>query len=351
MSAKSCYYDALTGRALPGAPADCWRVDEGQARAYLVGPAFFDPQINGFAGVDFQQPELTREQLEYAAMELRRAGCAHFLPTVITAGADFLEAHFRRLAELVAASPLLREAIPGFHLEGPFISPEPGYRGAHPVQHVRPADFELFQRWQRAAGGLIRLVTIAPECGNAIPFIRQAAAAGVFVCLGHTNASSAELTAAVAAGARLFVHLGNAAPQQMNRYDNIIQRVLATPELLVSLIPDGLHVPAPALGNVVRLLGAGRVVMTTDAASPAGAPPGRYRFGHLELEVGSDRVVRLPGADQYAGSALTPLAGFYNCLRFGGLSADGAWHAWTRLRGLLFPDLRPPALMLPLGCD
>jgi N-acetylglucosamine-6-phosphate deacetylase len=147
----------------------------------------------------------------------------------------------------------------------------------------------------------------------------------------------------------MFTHLGNACPLLLPRYDNIIQRALSIPDLLVSLIPDGLHVPPVALGNLVRMLGPGRIVMITDAASPAGAPAGTYRMGDLELTVGPDRVVRFPGGENYAGSALTPVQGFYNAIRFGGLSADAAWYAWTRLRTMLFPGLNAPQLALPFG--
>lgn len=349
MPPQAQYIDALSGRPLSGPPPGAGRVDDGTAPAYLVGPAFFDPQVNGYAGVDFQSPDLARDALEHAASELRRAGCAHFLITLITAEARALEAQFARLVGLIAGSPLLRESVLGFHLEGPFISAEPGYRGAHPQPHVRAAESGLFERWQRAAGGLIRIVTVAPECDGASEFVRRASASGVWVSLGHTNAGTEQLRAAVTAGARMFTHLGNATPPQMHRYDNIIHRVLAVPDLLVSLIPDGLHVPPPALGNVLRLLGPERTVMTTDAASPAGAPAGRYRFGALELEVGEDGVVRLPGSENYAGSALTPLAGFYNCVRLGGLSVGAAWLAWTRLRTLLFPELVAPSLLVPFG--
>jgi N-acetylglucosamine-6-phosphate deacetylase len=346
--ATARYYDVLTAEPTTPSP-ETWHVDNGSAAAYLVGPAFFDAQVNGFAGVDFQDPNVTAEGVEHAARALQRAGCSHFLITLITADADFLEQQCRQINEHIAGSALLRETIPGLHLEGPFLNGADGYLGAHPREHVRPADWGLFERWQRASGGRIAMMTVAPECLGCLEFITKAAAAGVFVSLGHTDADRHTLLAAQAAGARIFTHLGNACPQLMHRYDNIIQRVLSIPDLLVSLIPDGLHVPPMALGNVVRMLGPGRIVMITDAASPAGAPAGTYRMGHLELTVGPDRIVRFPGGDNYAGSALTPVEGFYNTVRFGGLSADAAWYAWTRLRNTLFPGLKAPQLALPFG--
>ena len=343
------YFDVCTGDEVQS-PPHVWHLDDRSAPAYVVGPAFFDPQINGFAGVDFQSPDVTRDELEHAARALHRAGCAHCLITLITAEADFLEAQLAHLANFVAGSGLLSATMLGFHLEGPFLSPEPGYRGAHPPDNMRAADFSLFERWQYAAGGRIRLLTVAPECEGVLLLVPRVVAGRVLVSLGHTNASSAQLSAAVRAGARLFTHLGNGMPPETHRASNIVQRVLAIPELMVSLIADGLHVPVPAFGNLTRALGPGRLVLTTDAASPAGAGPGRYRFGHLDLEVATDGVVRLPGTSQFAGSSLTPLAGFWSAVRIGGLGLDSAWRAWTHLRSIIAPEVDPPLLALPFGC-
>ncbi|MEK7270977.1 MAG: N-acetylglucosamine-6-phosphate deacetylase [Planctomycetota bacterium] len=248
-------------------------------------------------------------------------------------------------------SAFLREAIVGFHLEGPFISPEPGYRGAHPAAHVEgkagEPSWDRFSRWQDESGNRIRLVTIAPERKGSLEFIRKASSSGVVVALGHTNASVEEIQASVDSGATLFTHLGNGVPMLAPRHDNIIQRVIGIPGLSVSLIPDGIHLPPFLLSNLSRALGSRRVLFTTDCVSPAGCPPGRFRLGDLEVEVGEDRVVWNPDRTSFAGSALTMDAGFYNCIRFGGMSADGAWRGWTWLRRRMFPALKPPMLAIP----
>ncbi len=342
------FFDALTGRRLQEPPADAWRLDDGKARSYVVGPAFFDPQVNGYAGVDFQHPDLTLEQFEGAIREMQRDGCAHFLPTLITAAPEQIEDQFRRLADFMQRSELVRGAIPGFHLEGPFISAEPGYIGAHPSEHACAPDAKLFERWQKASGGKIKILTLAPEWPGSAAAIRKIVAGGVLVAIGHSNASYADLMAAVEAGARMVTHLSNGAPAQMHRHDNIIQRVLGIPELMISLIPDGWHVPAPVMGNIVRAAGPARVILTTDAAAPAAAPlfvP--YKLGRLTVVVTEDRVVRMEGSENLAGSALTPSEGFYNAVRFGAMSVDMAWNAWTRIRRIVAPGIATPQLMLP----
>lgn len=348
--------DAVTGRRVDAMPPGAIRAGRGGNGRFLVGPALFDPQVNGFAGVDFQDPDLSREGLEYAASEIRKAGCSHFLLAVISAPSGFLAEQLRRIAGILRGSLRLRRAIPGIHLEGPYLSASPGYapvrvpdprRPGRPEAQFHAPDWREFSRFQRASGGRIRIVTLAPEWRGSAGFIRKAAASGVVVSLGHTGAALPDLRAAVEAGATLFTHLGNGCPAQLHRHENIIWRVLSIPRLRATLIPDGIHLPPIVLSALARALGPERLLFTTDCVTPAGAPPGRYRVGGIEVEVGGDRVVMAPGGKSFAGSGLTPLEGLRNAVRFGAVSVGLAWRAWTRLRDEMFPTLRPPALIVP----
>ncbi len=343
------YVDVFTGRRLSPPGEDVRRLGQADAAGWLVGPAFFDPQVNGYAGVDFNDPAVESAAIESAVAAMSAAGCDHLLITLITAPDDFYEHQLDRLAGAISRSRLLTSAVLGIHLEGPSISPRTGYAGAHDARHARGPDWARFQRWQTISGGRIRLVTLAPEWESAESFIRAAAGSGVQVALGHTDASLEQLNRAVRAGARLFTHLGNACPPEIPRHDNIIQRVLAVPELTVSLIPDGIHLPPFVLSNLARTLGPARLAMTTDAAPPAGAACGRFRFAGRELDVGEDRVVKSPGSPGYFGSALSMIEGFYNCIAFGGLSADLAWRAWTHLRRRFAPEIQPSRIAVPFG--
>ncbi len=346
MTVAPVYFDVFTYQQITPEEGSLWSIEspESSLGRYLVGPAFFDPQVNGFAGVDFQDPDITREALEHAVARIHRSGCAHFLLTLITSSPEFLEEQFRKLAGILKVSPQLSETILGFHLEGPFISCEAGFHGAHPKRHTCPPSLSLFERWQAASGGRIQMVTLAPEWPGSMEFIQTLSRQGVCVSLGHSNASLETLAEAVTAGARLFTHLGNGSPKTLPRHDNIWQRVLATPGLMASIIPDGIHIPPFVVGNMVRSMGPGRVVFITDAMSAAGSPPGEYQIGELKVQVGEDRVVRQPDGSGLAGSSLSAIDGFYNVTRFGGLSADGAWWGWTRMRTLLFPGLQAPRL-------
>ncbi len=305
--------------------------------------SLIDIQVNGFAGVDFQQPRLSAIELRRAVDALAAHETRRFFATLLTDGVDALCAKLANLERLRAADPAVAEAMCGYHLEGPWLSPEPGFRGAHDAQHMGPPDRAAFDRLQAAANGNLRLLTMAPEWSGSAAFIRHVTASGVAVSLGHTNASDADIDAAVAAGARYCTHLGNGVPAVLPRHDNVIQRLLARDELTAFFIPDGVHLPPPVLRNFFRAKPAGQALFTTDCVAAAGAPPGRYRVGALEVEVGADRVVRLPGSPYLAGSALCPDEGVRNVGRWLGLDATAARACCsTRVAerfGILLPDL------------
>jgi N-acetylglucosamine-6-phosphate deacetylase len=199
--------------------------------------------------------------------------------------------------------------VAGWHIEGPFLSAEPGYHGAHnPALMLDPTPDHI-RELRAITDADPLLLTMAPERKGAVKAIALARSLGIKVSLGHTNAAAEILRQAVEAGATGFTHLGNACPQQLDRHDNILWRALDTPGLTVSLIPDRVHV-SPALFRLVhRALGRDAICYTTDAMAAAGAPPGRYTIGALQVEVGADRIVRQPGGTNYAGSALQPIDG------------------------------------------
>jgi N-acetylglucosamine-6-phosphate deacetylase len=268
--------------------------------------AYFDVQVNGYGGVCFQQDELSAEEFHRACERLLSDGVTLFLPTIVTADLGKMEGRVRRIVELRERDPLALRMIPGIHIEGPFLSPVEGYRGAHLPEAIRPADQDGMQRLVDAGGGLVRLVTLAPEVDAGLEVVRRLAKMGIRVSAGHTNASVEELKAAIDAGLSMFTHLGNGCPMYMHRHDNIIQRALALCERLwLMFIADGAHVAFPALGNYLRMAGIERCIVVTDANSPAGQGPGRFRFGRWDLEVGEDLVLRSPDGKHLVGSAVT----------------------------------------------
>ncbi|HLA84876.1 MAG TPA: N-acetylglucosamine-6-phosphate deacetylase [Thermoguttaceae bacterium] len=267
---------------------------------------FFDLQINGYAGVDFNADGLDGEALHAACERLRSDGVAGILATIITGPLERMTARLANLVTLRRRDPVAAQVIAGIHLEGPFISAEPGYVGAHPPAAVRPADPETMQRLLDAADGLTRIVTLAPENDHGLRVTQRLAQDGIIVAAGHCNPTFDQLHAAVDAGLSMFTHLGNGCPGMLPRHDNIIQRALALADrLTVSFIADGAHVPFFALGNYLRLFPAENVVIVSDAISAAGCGPGTYVLGTQTVKVGDDLVPRMPDHSTLAGSACT----------------------------------------------
>jgi N-acetylglucosamine-6-phosphate deacetylase len=305
----------------------------------LLSEAFLDIQVNGFAGVDFNRPGLTAADLRHAMEAMWRHGVTRFFPTIITAPPAAMEAILRTIARAREEDVMLAHSIPGIHLEGPFLSPVDGPRGAHPVEAIRDPDWKLFSRLQEASGGLIRLVTLAPERPGAIELIQRLRQAGITVAIGHTEATDEEIDRAVDAGAQLSTHLGNGAHAVLPRHRNYIQKQLATDALMASFIVDGHHLPDYFVKNAIRCKGTERVILITDAMAAASAPPGTHRLGQVEAESGQDGAVRLPGTPYLAGSALTMDRAVENAARFAGLPIAETVRLATRQPRRLFPDL------------
>jgi N-acetylglucosamine-6-phosphate deacetylase len=181
-----------------------------------------------------------------------------------------------------------------------------GYVGAHPIEHIRPPDLEAMKSLVDAAGGMLRMVTLAPEQDVRHRVINFLADEGIVVAAGHCNPSLDELRSAIDAGLTMITHLGNGCPMQMHRHDNIIQRALhLTRRLWISFIGDGVHIPYFALGNYLRCVDPDRVVITTDAMAAAGLPPGRYDLCSRAIELGEDFAVWAPGRAHLIGGAMT----------------------------------------------
>ena len=279
-------------------------------------PGLVDLQVNGFAGVDFGDPATTPDDVERAVAAIQKTGVTRFLPTLITSPLETFAACAKTLLKTKNA------ALAGIHMEGPYISPEDGFRGAHARAHVRVADLDDFKRRQDAADGTIRLVTLAPESPGAIPLVERLVAGGVRVAIGHTAASGAEIQAAVAAGATLSTHLGNGCAGLLPRHPNVIWEQLGEDRLLASFIVDGHHLPAATVRAMVRAKTPGRTILVTDAMAAAGMPPGAYTIGGQRVELDASGRVAAPGASNLAGSALTLSAAIGHAVRFTGLALE-----------------------------
>lgn len=314
----------------------------------MQSAGLIDLQVNGFAGVDFNSAEIGAAALDHALEAMLRTGVTTCLPTIITAHPGELMARFRQLDAAVRESRLGPLMCPGYHLEGPFLSPVAGFSGCHPPEAMTAADPALIARTEAQLSRPILMVTLAPEIDGALALARSLSAAGRIVALGHTAASFEEVAAAVAAGATLSTHLGNGMPQTTHKLVNPIFAQLAEDGLAATFIADGIHIHPGALKVLMRAKGPERTILVTDAVAAAAAPPGRYRLASTDIERSADGTVRLAGSGLLAGSSLCLDQAVRNVVAWGLASpAEAIAMASERPRAVLAPALAARGIQLP----
>lgn len=315
----------------------------------VFAPPLVDIQVNGANGIDLQSPDLTAAAVAELNEYMLAQGVGKWVPTLITNSVAALARNAAVIAEAMADRRLARH-IPGIHLEGPFISPDDGPRGAHPRKHVKKPDIAAFDRLLDAAQGKVIYTTVAPDQPGAIPFIKAIVKRGVVVSLGHHMASAEQIHAAAAAGATLATHLGNGLAPQINRFHNPLWPQMADDRLHASLIADLQHLPPDMLKAFIAAKGPGKIVLTSDSMHIAGLKPGRYEVAGQAVELTKERRINLLGTQLLAGSALQLLQGAVNAANVGGIALAEAFAAASavpaRLLGFAAPkfELRPGQL-------
>lgn len=271
----------------------------------VVTPGLVDIQVNGFVGVDFNAPGLTAEGLDRALSGMLSCGVTRCLPTLITAGEGDLIALLRDLDTAVTESRLGPLMVPGYHIEGPFLSPLDGYAGAHPARHMQSGSRELVQKLEGVATRPLMIMTVAPEVEGVLDLIPFLVSRGIACAIGHSAASRIQIDAAIAAGASMSTHLGNGVPHLLDKNDNPLLTQLGRDRLMASFIADGIHIPSDILQSWLRAKTIERSILITDATAAAQAPGERgvFTLGAQRIERHDDGSVRLPGSPYLAGSA------------------------------------------------
>jgi N-acetylglucosamine-6-phosphate deacetylase len=346
----------ITARALSGKIIDV-QVDEHVIKKITVrkkdildlpwiAPGLIDIQINGFGGIDFNRAIESEEAWRHATTQLYAHGCTGFLIALITN----TPAGYRKLLSDLTARILIEPSnCLGFHMEGPWLNPDPGHRGAHRPEWMQKPTLGLLEEWWAIAGPLLKLITLAPEVDleASAKVIRAGIEKKIQFFLGHSGAMAETLAAAIEAGVTGWTHLGNAAPATAPKFENVIFHALSQPALRASLIPDGVHIPPHAFRVMARALEKSqpsRLLLTTDAMAAAGAgKTGNYTLGEVQVELGADGSARLPsekpGTGRLAGSTLTPFQGAFLAERMAGIFLEEAWTAFSTRPAALF-DLK-----------
>jgi N-acetylglucosamine-6-phosphate deacetylase len=336
--------DTLTGKMLrvtieEGLVADVREAD-GKDDGWL-STGLVDLQVNGFLGHDVNDPDLTVEDIAALVDAESREGVTRFLPTITTASEGQIVAALETIRRAREADPQIKAAIPFVHVEGPHISDEDGPRGAHPRSHVRPPSFAEFERWQKASGNLVGLVTMSPHFANSCAYIAALSKRGVHVAIGHTHASPDEIHAAAEAGAGLSTHLGNGAHASLPRHPNYIWSQLADDRLSAMFIADGHHLQKDAFVAMMKAKGVERSILVSDSVGFGGLAPGNYRRAD-----GADVTLHLEGwlelrhSSYLAGGAMSLNSIVATALSRGWLSIAAALLMTTRNPGKILGDER-----------
>ena len=285
----------------------------------FILPALVDIHTHGANGYDFNTADKDgmKKILDYYVSH----GVGTVLPTVMTDSDEVICRQVALIAELSKEYP----EIKGIHLEGPFLSES--HCGAMPKQYLQTPSFDKFLTYQKAAQGLIKLITIAPELPNAIAFIEEATAARVKVSLGHSGADSAAVTKALKAGAASFTHFGNAMSQMDRLNLNMVGSALNS-RAYAEVICDGKHVDYEVIKLLIKCKGVDKVIGITDSIMATGLPEGNYKLGVVDVTL-KDGDVFLTGTNKRAGSILDADAGLANVISNVGLPLVDAIKLWT----------------------
>lgn len=292
--------DGVIERVGPRSEVATERADaEVDAGGRLICPGFVDLQVNGGGGA-FLTEQPAYDSLQRMAQAHVRFGTTSMLATVVTADEEAMARALAVVSEGVRTPPAGARML-GAHLEGPFLNPV--RKGAHPERFIREPRLELFERLLGAAGGSLRLLTLAPELPGALELIESARGASVAIAVGHTEATFDEAVRAIEAGASLGTHVFNAMRPLAQREPGVIGALLQSDAVTVSVIADGVHVHPACLSLVFRSKGAERTALVTDAMPPVGTDAASFRLYGTEVAV-RDGACYLPDGT-LAGSAFS----------------------------------------------
>jgi N-acetylglucosamine-6-phosphate deacetylase len=299
-----------------------------QNQNFFVAPGLIDNQVNGYRGVDFSDTDLAADKMKAATEAIRSDGVTTFLPTVITNSHGNLLINFRNLARALK-DEVVRDSVAGFHLEGPYISPEEGYYGCHPRAFIRKPSWDEFAQYQEAAEGNIIQVTVSPEIDGCMEFIEMCTRNNVKVAIGHTNASAEQIKKAVGHGARLSTHLGNGCANLIDRHRNPIWPQLANDLLTPSIIADGHHLLPEEVQVFYKVKGPQRIILTSDVNHLIGMAPGKYIYFGSEVVYTDDGLIKNPVLNCLAGASMPLSTGVGNVMKFTGCTLGEAINMTT----------------------
>lgn len=287
------------GKILRVLPYGSRQVDEDCGNDRIV-PGFIDIHTHGAYNFDTNdgEPEGLREWMRRIPEE----GVTSILPTTVTQMPDVLEKAVANVAAVAREGYEGAEML-GIHFEGPYLDME--YKGAQPPEAIAKATVEQFKRYQEAAEGMIKYITLAPEHDADFALTRYCSQNGVVVSMGHSSATYEQALLGIANGATSMTHVYNGMTPYHHRKPGLVGTALRVRDIYGEVICDGCHSHLAALNNFFTAKGRDYSIMISDSLRAKHCPPGgAYQLGGHDIEIGEDGLARLKGTETIAGSTL-----------------------------------------------
>ena len=269
-----------------------------------ISPGLFDIQVNGMAGVNLSDEDLSIERLLEVESALESHGITRWCPTVTTQDPKIVRRNLQIIGRAIDDGEVPN--VHCIHLEGHYISAEEGYRGVHMPEFIRDPDPAEFEDWLEASRNKVGLFSLAPERNGALEFIAVLKNRGIKAGLVHHQADYETIRAAAAAGADLSSHLLNGCARMVHRQHNVIWAQLSLDELWASFIADGYHIPHYTLKVLIRAKGVSRSILVSDLAHLSGMPEGEYaKYGNTVVLKDEGLWVKGEGTNLLSGAVKT----------------------------------------------
>ncbi len=301
----------------------------------IISPGFIDVQINGYAGKSFTEEGLTIEDVRKVTQGLWKEGVTTYLPTIITSAKATIIENLQTLNKSLEDESI-SNSVPGFFLEGPYISPLDGFRGAHNAKYIRSPDWDEFEMFIQASGNNILKITLAPELDGAMDFIVKCKQNNIMVAIGHHNGNAEQIHLAAQKGASIATHLGNGCANTIHRHNNPLWAQMADDRLTPTIIADGFHLNPDELMVFYKVKGPDNLLLISDVTKLAGMPPGEYMWDGKKVLLTPEGKLRLPDLDVLAGASLSIRLGIGNMMKFTGCSLKEAIQMASTNQALMF---------------
>ncbi|MFR4351510.1 MAG: N-acetylglucosamine-6-phosphate deacetylase [Roseburia sp.] len=297
-------------------------VDYGEKR---ILPGFLDIHTHGAYDYDTNdgEPDGLRRWMACIPEE----GVTSILPTTVTQMPDVLERAVANVAEVIEGGCEGAEIL-GIHFEGPYLDMD--YKGAQPPEAITASSVEQFKRYQEAAKGWIKYITLSPEHDPNYALTHYCIGNGVAVSMGHSSAGYDGAMLGIANGATCMTHVYNGMTPLHHRNPGLVGAALRVSDIYGEIIADGQHSHPAALQIFFAAKGKDHAITVTDSLRAKHCPPGgNYQLGGHDIEIGEDGLARLKGTTTIAGSTLRMNEGLRILIEVAGVPVEAAINSCT----------------------